>query len=180
MAESGPSSTGHRAGLSVEIVRRAEIWDRLDDPLLARAAEAAFLAAASERREPCEVTIVLTDDEEMTELNRLWRGKDTPTNVLSFPAGEPVTAGGEPCPLGDVVLAGETVQAEAEAQGVSLADHVSHLIVHGVLHLLGFDHEVADEAERMEALETKVLASLGIANPYAEPLAGERCAEVSP
>ncbi len=177
MADPGPSSTSHTPGLGVEIVRRAEIWDRLalTDAQLARAAKAAFLAAS--RPGAFEATLVLTDDAEMRELNRAWRGKDASTNVLSFPAGA-VEHGEEPCPLGDVVLAAETVQREAEAQGVSLADHVSHLVVHGVLHLLGFDHERADDAERMEALETDILAGLGVADPYAEP--AKDAAEVSP
>ena len=165
----------------MEIVRRAEIWDRLrvGDAVLTRAAEAAFLAAPSAPRGPCEVTLVLSDDAEMAELNRLWRGKDTSTNVLSFPAGAPIGSESGPRPLGDVVLAAETVRREAEAQGVPLADHVSHLIVHGVLHLLGFDHEREAEAKRMEALEAKALAGLGIADPYAEP-AAEASAEASP
>jgi probable rRNA maturation factor len=86
--------------------------------------------------------------------------------------------GEEPCPLGDVVLAAETVQREAEGQAIPLADHAAHLVVHGMLHLLGFDHERADDAERMEALETQALAGLGIADPYAEPV--KDAAEVSP
>ena len=158
----------------MEIVRRAEIWERLavGDAQLARAAEAAFLVAP--RPGAFEVTLLLTDDTEMRELNRAWRGKDAATNVLSFPAGVSVAQGGEPRPLGDVVLAAETVQREAEAQGVSPADHVSHLVVHGVLHLLGFEHENDANAEKMEALETKVLAGLDIADPYAEPAAKTR------
>jgi probable rRNA maturation factor len=89
--------------------------------------------------------------------------------VLSFPAGEPVgEAHGEPSPLGDIVLAGETVIEEAKLKDIPAADHATHLVVHGILHLLGFDHERDTDAERMEALETKVLAGLGIADPYAE------------
>ena len=156
MADPGPSSTGHRLG--VDVVRHAEIWDRLGigDALLARAAEAAFHATPSTPQAPCEVTLVLTDDAEMRELNRLWRGKDAATNVLSFPAGEPIALEGDgPRPLGDVVIAAETVAREAEAQGIPLSDHVSHLVVHGVLHLLGFDHARETDALRMEALETK-------------------------
>jgi probable rRNA maturation factor len=130
--------------------------------MLARAAIAAF-AAASPSGHTGEVTLVLSDDAEMRTLNRTWRGKDAPTNVLSFPAGEQP---GEPRPLGDVVLAGETVLDEARQQGVAVQDHVSHLIVHGMLHLLGFDHISDEEAERMETLETEILASLNIADPY--------------
>jgi probable rRNA maturation factor len=177
MADPGPSSTSHAPGLGVEIVRRAEIWDRLalSDAQLARAAEAAFLAAP--RQGAFEATLVLADDAEMRALNRAWRGKDASTNVLSFPAGA-MAHGEEPCPLGDVVLAAETVQREAEGQAIPLADHAAHLVVHGMLHLLGFDHERADDAERMEALETQVLAGLGIADPYAEPV--KDAAEISP
>jgi len=178
MADPGPSSPGHPPELGVEIVRRAEIWERLavSDAALARAARAAFLAAP--RAGAFEVTLVLTDDAEMRALNRAWRGKDAATNVLSFPAGAVGGRGDEPCPLGDVVLAAQTVQREAEAQGLSLADHISHLVIHGMLHLLGFDHEAEANAERMEALETKVLAGLGIADPYVEP-AASCAAEVS-
>jgi len=168
MADPGPSSTG--SALEVEVVRRAEIWNRIavsDDALL-RAANAAFAAASPARRDPYEATLVLTDDAEVRALNRIWRGKDTSTNVLSFPAGEPVGAThGESLPLGDVVLAAETVLAEADDKGISVADHVAHLVVHGTLHLLGHDHAHDADAERLESLETEVLAGLGIADPYA-------------
>jgi probable rRNA maturation factor len=180
MADPGPSRTGFP--LEVEVVRHVEIWDRIavSDAGLICAARAAFAAAAPARSEPCQATLVLTDDAEMRALNRTWRGKDSSTNVLAFPAGEPVGAvGGEPLSLGDVLLAGETVLAEAADREVPPADHVAHLVVHGMLHLLGFDHERDQDAEAMEALETKVLAGLGIADPYAEDaLAGP--AEVMP
>lgn len=179
MADPGPSSTSNICGLSVEIVRRAGIWQRLavSDAELARAAKAAFRAAP--RPGKFAVTLALTDDKEMRALNRAWRGKDAPTNVLSFPGGVAPGLGEEPCPLGDVVLAAETIEREAEAQGIPFADHVCHLVVHGVLHLLGFDHESEADAATMESLETKVLAGLGIADPYAEPAAKD-AAEVSP
>jgi len=169
MADPGPSSSG--AGkLDVEIVHHAEHWDHIavSDEALGRAALAAFAAASPGRRKPCQVTIVLTDDSEMRTLNRTWRGKDASTNVLSFPAGEPFgPVPGESLPLGDVVLAAETVLAEARDKDIAAADHAAHLVVHGMLHLLGFDHERDEEAERMESVETKVLAGLGIADPYA-------------
>jgi probable rRNA maturation factor len=169
MADPGPSPTG--SSLEVEVVRHAEIWDRIAvaDAKLARAARAAFTAASPARQEPCEATIVLTDNAEMRALNRAWRGKDSATNVLSFPAGDsPGAIAGQPRPLGDVVLAAETVLAEAGDRDIPAADHASHLVVHGMLHLLDFDHERDEDAEAMEALEIKVLSALGIADPYAE------------
>jgi probable rRNA maturation factor len=143
--------------------------------MLERAARAAITAAPPPRQGTYAVTIVLTDDEEMRALNRIWRGKDAPTNVLSFPASDAVSEAGL---IGDVVLAYETTHKEARDERLVLADHVSHLVVHGVLHLLGFDHEQDEEAEQMEDLERTALASLGIADPYAEREA--RAAEVSP
>jgi probable rRNA maturation factor len=117
-----------------------------------------------------ELSVVLTDDRAVRRLNRDWRGQDKPTNVLSFPshhgAGAPRLPAGVPVPLGDVVVACGVAAAEAAAQGKSLRAHLAHLVVHGVLHLLGHDHEADAEAERMEALEVRVLRRMGIANPY--------------
>lgn len=111
-----------------------------------------------------EMSIVLADDAFVRELNRNYRNIDKPTNVLSFPAEDEGVQG--PRMLGDVVLAFETVQREAAEAGKPARDHLAHLIVHGTLHLLGYDHEEAPEAEKMEALERKILAGLGIADPY--------------
>jgi probable rRNA maturation factor len=108
---------------------------------------------------------MLTDDAQIQELNRTWRAKDKPTNVLSFPAPEQPGATG-PRHLGDIALAYETLVRESEEESKELAHHFAHLIVHGVLHLLGYDHEVEAEAEIMEGLEIKALATLGIADPY--------------
>ncbi len=108
-----------------------------------------------------ELCLVLADDRLQRTLNRRFRGKDRSTNVLSFD--------GAPDGLGDVVLALETVQAESDAQGKSLADHVAHLVVHGVLHLMGHDHVGAAEARRMERLEREILTGLGIGDPYRLP-----------
>ena len=170
MADGGPSRSSGASPLEIEIVRHSELWDSIyvSGDTLSRAALAAFAASSAAPDAPCEVTLVLTDDDEMRELNRTWRGKDSSTNVLSFPVGEPVgEAHGEPSPLGDIVLAGEAVIEEAKVKGIPAADHAAHLVVHGMLHLLGFDHERDADAERMESLETKVLAGLGIADPYA-------------
>jgi len=116
-----------------------------------------------------ELAIVLADDGEVRRLNRDYRGMDKPTNVLSFGDagnGRHRTAG-EPFILGDVILARETVVAEAAAQGKSVTEHALHLVVHGVLHLLGHDHKSTREADAMEKLEIELLARLGIGNPYA-------------
>jgi probable rRNA maturation factor len=115
-----------------------------------------------------ELCIVLADDAEQQRLNSLFRGQDTPTNVLAFPAWEPGMRSppGAPLWLGDIVLAFETVAREAAEQGEPFADHLRHLIVHGVLHLLGHDHQTADAASIMESLETVILAELGVPDPY--------------
>ena len=181
MAEGGPSrkrTASPGVTLEVEVVRHGDAWGpaRVTDAMLERAARAALLAAPLLRQGTSQVTIVLTGDAEMRNLNRTWRGKDAATNVLSFPAADGIR---EPGLLGDVVLAYETTLKEAREQNIALQDHVSHLVVHGVLHLLGFDHAEDKAAERMENLERTALASLGIADPYAEE-EGARPAEVSP
>lgn len=117
-----------------------------------------------------EVAVVLSSDADVRSLNAQFRGKDAPTNVLSFPSEdasnfEAIT--GEAMPLGDIVIAYETVMREARDEGKPLLNHLSHLTVHGLLHLAGFDHETDAEAEHMEALEREILASLDIPDPYA-------------
>ena len=126
-------------------------------------AEAVVLRAATAALGTVEgdVVVLLTDDAGVRDLNARFRDKDRPTNVLSFPAAESAFPH-----LGDVVLGHAYCAAEAEAQGKTLSDHLSHLVVHGVLHLLGRDHEDDVEAEEMEAEEREILASLGIADPY--------------
>lgn len=174
--------------------------------LALRAAELALAQADGIPDGPAELSVVLADDATVQELNRTYRGKDKPTNVLSFaihaddldgddpgldaaPDGEdagdfdadgpgfdeesvsatrfPSQDGPVPVLLGDVILAFETVRREAAEQGKPLADHFTHLVIHGVLHLLGYDHIEDDEAEAMERLETRILAGVGIADPYA-------------
>ena len=110
-----------------------------------------------------DVVVLLTDDAAVRDINARFRGKDRPTNVLSFPATESAAPH-----LGDLVLAYGVCAAEAGAQGKTLADHLSHLTVHGVLHLLGRDHEDEAEAEAMEAEERSILARLGVSDPYTD------------
>ena len=117
--------------------------------------------AAEQAAPPGDVVILLTDDETVRDLNARFRGKDRPTNVLSFPAPENARPH-----LGDIVLAHGVCAAEARDQGKPFADHLSHLVIHGVLHLTGHDHEADDEAEAMEAQERTLLAALGIPDPY--------------
>jgi probable rRNA maturation factor len=112
------------------------------------------------------LSILLTDDAEMRKLNAGWRAKDKPTNVLSFPAESAVDPAKPPAYLGDIALGLATCKREAREQKKLLADHVTHLTVHGVLHLLGYDHMDDEQAEAMEPLETAILAGMGIADPY--------------
>jgi probable rRNA maturation factor len=117
---------------------------------------------------PATAVLTVTDDAGIKELNGRWRGKGEATNVLSFPARVPPGwPADEPRPLGDVVLATETVHREATDLGVTPRQHATHLLVHGLLHLVGYDHDLPAEAEAMEALEVEVLADLGVPDPYA-------------
>lgn len=108
------------------------------------------------------VTVALSDDASVAELNKTFRGKPKSTNVLSFPAG-PV---GDDRHIGDIILALETIEREAGEGEIPFANHLQHLVVHGMLHLLGYDHQDDEEAEEMENLEVSILAKLGISNPY--------------
>jgi len=150
-----------------------EHWPKADWLTLAeRAAEAATQVEPALANERLEASLLFTSDEEIHTLNREWRQRDKPTNVLSFPMLEredllALAADGPPEMLGDIALAYETCAREAEAKGIPLDHHAAHLIVHGLLHLAGHDHEISDaDAEAMEALETKALAVMGIADPY--------------
>jgi probable rRNA maturation factor len=133
-------------------------------------AAADYLAREEEQPFPKmapELSLVFTNDDSIQEINAEWRGKDKPTNVLSFPAF-PLEPGGMPGPmLGDIVIARETVEREAVDLDKTFDDHLTHLLVHGFLHLFGYDHMEKDEAEEMEALETRILAGLGLSDPYA-------------
>ncbi|QIF80305.1 rRNA maturation RNase YbeY [Brevundimonas sp. 'scallop'] len=142
----------------IEIEVEAEAWTgALPDAeaVVERAAQAALGTVEG------DIVVLLTDDAAVRELNGRFRDKDRPTNVLSFPAPENAFPH-----LGDIVLAYGVCATEAEAQGKTLADHLSHLVVHGVLHLLGRDHEDDAEAEEMEAEEREILAQIGVADPY--------------
>ena len=134
-------------------------------PLVERAVAAALADAAARLAKATELSLVFTDDAHAKLLNRRYRQKDSATNVLSFPAPPAATKMFGPL-LGDLVFAHETIVREAAADGLALDDHLSHLVVHGLLHLLGYDHESEEEAAVMEGLETAILAGLGIADPY--------------
>lgn len=135
-------------------------WTAIDRLQARCAAVIEYALSQLQDARPGITAVLLTDDESVQSLNARFRGKDKPTNVLSFPAPE---AEGYP---GDVALAFETCAAEAERDGKTLLDHATHLVLHGVLHLNGFDHIEEDEAEEMEALERDALKSVGIADPY--------------
>lgn len=145
-------------------------WDSRTDwaALADRAARAALAASRFAAILPAEaeVSIKFTSDAEVQSLNAEWRGKDKPTNVLSFPMAEPEDLAAAPM-LGDIVLARGVCEAEAADKRIEVESHAAHLVVHGMLHLLGYDHETSDaDAEEMEGIERRALASLGIADPY--------------
>jgi probable rRNA maturation factor len=140
----------------IEIEVEADAWSA-DLP----GVEAVVKRAAEQAAPTGDVVILLTDDETVRDLNARFRGKDRPTNVLSFPAPENARPH-----LGDIVLAHGVCAAEAREQGKPFVDHLSHLVIHGILHLMGHDHEADDEAEAMEARERTLLAALGVPDPY--------------
>jgi probable rRNA maturation factor len=153
---------------TVEIVESSPLWRGFPaiEKLTRRVIDASLEASGIRILDAAELSVQLADDAQIRALNAQWRGVDKPTNVLSFPvaAGDKIAA----APLlGDIVVAFETAEREAAEEGKTFADHYAHLVVHGFLHLLGFDHQDAAEADRMETLETVILARLGIADPYA-------------
>jgi len=133
---------------------------------VSKCARQAVQAAMPEAAKDVEISIVLGSDDFIRGLNSQYKDKDKPTNVLSFPSGECVFDEPGPKLLGDVILAYETISAEAQAQGKSVLNHACHLTVHGILHLLGFTHDEEKLAQHMEQLEIDILASLGLPNPY--------------
>lgn len=174
-----PAVRPARAAIRLELAREGGDWRQprhIGRALAGIAAAISANAALPATALPATATVVLSSDARVRQLNAVWRGQDKPTNVLSFqsPAAAKLArrqprAGRAAGPLflGDVVLAEETVAREASAGGIALNAHFCHLVVHGLLHLIGYDHETDDEAIVMEALETRILAGLGIADPYA-------------
>ena len=165
--------------IPVELEIDCEGWNRGDWAELAKSAAGATAEVVRELANPrLSASLLLTSDGEVQALNRRWRGRDKPTNVLSFPMLEradllSLTCDGPPVLLGDIALANETCAREALGKGVAQEDHAAHLIIHGLLHLAGYDHELSTrDAEAMEALEVKALALLGIADPYAGAAGG--------
>jgi len=165
-----PPSTDCRANdrretLAVDVVLRSAAWtDLVSTEEISAAARAAY-AASGRARGAAEVSLLLSDDAEIKALNAAWRSKNVATNVLSFPLGQPGNSDGA-IHLGDIALARETVMREAGEAGIAVRQHALHLVVHGLLHLLGYDHEAAADAEKMENLEVEILAELGLPNPY--------------
>jgi len=145
----------------IEVVVAAKAWRAAEPRAVALAKAAAKATLAHEANGDTALAILLTDDARQQALNAEFRGKDAPTNVLSFPATGPAADG-----LGDIALAFGVCAREAAEQGKTLAAHLQHLTTHGVLHLLGYDHESDAEAEAMEAKERAILAGLGVADPY--------------
>jgi probable rRNA maturation factor len=152
---------------TADVLIAADCWQAQPDA--EEAVQRAIAAAAAFVELPAdetEVAVMLTDDARIRELNREWRGQDKATNVLSFPAAQPPGESSQPLMLGDIAIAFETTRNEAETEGKPFQNHLSHLAIHGFLHLLGYDHLDDDEAEEMEGLERDILAKLGIADPY--------------
>ena len=160
--------------MEIDFLTEDDAWLALPErEALARRATHAVFEVLGAPEPSSELSIVFTSDETVAELNRTWRGKAGPTNVLSFPAAFG-GAGPEEGTLGDIVLAAGVVRAEAEAQGKPLANHTIHLIIHGILHLLGHDHAEDATAEAMERLEAEAMARLGLPDPYGDATAPGR------
>ncbi|WP_240231333.1 rRNA maturation RNase YbeY [Devosia lacusdianchii] len=152
--------------LDIAVIINDDAWPENLEGRAEEAVMAALAFAKPKIKGAAELSILLTNDEEQHELNRQWRGKDSSTNVLSFPQIEPF--GPVVGILGDITLARETLEREAADQGTSFDDHFTHLVVHGFLHILGYDHLDNAEALQMEGLETQILADLGVDDPYAD------------
>ena len=151
--------------ISVDILDEHEAWAIVPDraAIANRIVATAALFGGIDIPAEGEVSLLFCDDARIQDLNRIWRGQDKPTNVLSFPAPRQNEFDKS---LGDIAIAFETVAREAASEGKTMADHTAHLIAHGFLHLIGFDHETEAEAEIMEAKEIAILAAHGVADPY--------------
>lgn len=162
----------HSAVPITEIIVAADCWhDQPDAETVIQRAIAAAAQMTEAESGDAELAVMLTDDSGIRTLNNNWRGIDKPTNVLSFPALQPTGPRSDDDPprmLGDIAIAYETLRREADAEHKPFAHHLSHLAIHGFLHLIGYDHETEVDAEEMEAIERKVLSQLEIPDPYAE------------
>jgi probable rRNA maturation factor len=167
---SGISYRGMSITLSLDLRVADDRWQKLKE--VEQFATHVLAAAAARMAEGGEVAVLLTDDAEMHALNKQWRGIDKPTDVLSFPSDGPEIPG-QPQYLGDIAIGYDTALRDAETMGRPFEAHMAHLLIHGFLHLLGYDHIEPEDAQVMEPLEVEILASLGWANPYATgPYAG--------
>lgn len=162
-----PADGDFSVPVDIDLMLEAGSWP--DEARLSLLVDRAVTAAFAETGTTghSELSVVFSDDAHIRTLNADWRGKDKPTNVLSFPAFPFAKGGPLPPMLGDIVLAAETVAREAALEDKPLENHITHLVVHGLLHLLGYDHETDAEAEEMEAIERTALARLAIPDPYA-------------
>lgn len=147
--------------VTADIVVESELWAA--EPRAEATVAAAISAAAAHSTRGGEVSILLADDSAVRDINRQFRGLDKPTNVLSFPAADtPATQGH----IGDIVIAYETLRKECEAEDRQFVHHLAHLTVHGFLHLIGYDHETDAEADEMEALESRIMISMNMPDPW--------------
>lgn len=154
--------------LQLDIILEDGDWSAFE-PVKEALGEVADAVARRLDLHDSEAAVALSSDERVRTLNRTYRGKDKPTNVLSFPAAESGLPPGARRHLGDIVLAAGTIAREAAAQGKPLRHHLQHLAVHGLLHLVGYEHESEQQAREMESLEVEILAQIGIPDPYAVP-----------
>ncbi|MEX0347605.1 MAG: rRNA maturation RNase YbeY [Rhizobiaceae bacterium] len=158
--------TGKSVDLQITI--DADGWPqeaRLRD-IVSRAVRGVFDKVGAKSSSACELSLLFTDDKAIRRINQKWRGIDKPTNVLSFPAEPSVNPNALPAVLGDIVFGLETISCEAEVENKRFEHHLSHLVVHGLLHIFGYDHEQETDAEAMEAMERQILQTLAIPDPY--------------